>query len=89
MPSELKKKTESEKLRNMTYRTIQYPLTVLVIAIGLFVIIGIVGSLHESLHHLGWYAIAVLLYSILITPISLIVGLVLDLIKGPKEKNDT
>jgi len=72
----------------MKYRAIQYPLIVLTIAIGLSVVISIVGSLHESLHHFGWYAIAVVLYSIFIIPVSFLVGLVLDLLRGPKEQND-
>lgn len=72
----------------MKYRSIRYPLIVLAIALGICMIIGIVSFLHESLQYLGWFIIAVILYSMVIIPISFVVGLVLDLIKGLREQSD-
>ena len=74
----------------MKYRCMKYPLNVMavsiVLAIGIFIFASIAANFDENLGHLGWVGVAILVYMIFTVPASFVIGLVVDLVKGPKEK---
>jgi len=65
----------------------KYPLNVMAVSIVLAIGIFIFANFDENLGHLGWAGVAMLVYMIFTVPASFVIGLVVDLVKGSKEKN--